>query len=137
MTEYTPSPITIVLVTDQFQCQRLIIAGRRLADSAATQLEVINVANPNIPQTPDAIEFLFQVSKEYGATMMVHYSDQPEKLIAGLLKEQQPLQVVSGLPQVENSLLHKIWTRFDQISFFTVDHNDTLAPVTLGNRVIA
>ncbi|MEG1875206.1 MAG: hypothetical protein RR185_06500 [Angelakisella sp.] len=129
--------LTVVLVTDQFQCKRLIVAGRELADRTATQLEVINVASPDIPQNPDAVEFLFQVSKEYDATMMVHYSKEPGRLIAGLLTEQQPQTVVSGLPCEENSLLHRIWTRFSQVDFYTVDHNGTLAPVTLGNRIIA
>lgn len=131
------SPVTIVLVTDQFKCQRLIVAGKQLADRTATQLEVINVANPEITQNPEAIEYLFQVSKENDATMMIHYSNEPIKLITSLLREQNPTCVVSGMPQEENSLLHKIWTRFEQINFYTVDSEGELSPVTLGSRVIA
>lgn len=129
-------PVTMVLVTDQFRCQRLIVAGRALADRTATQLEVINVANPSIPQNPEAIEFLFQESKEYDATMMVHYSAEPEKFLVELIKEHQPSHVVSGMPQEENSLLHRIWTRFTKVGFFTVSEEGTLSPVTLGSRVL-
>ena len=130
-------PLTLVLVTDQFQCERLIVAGRELARRTGTQLEVINVATPQQQQNPQAIEFLFQVSKENDAVMMVHYSDEPAKCIVDLIKEQQPACVVSGMPQVEKSLLHKIWTRFQSIGFYTVSPQGELAPVTLGSRVIA
>lgn len=130
-------PLTLVLVTDQFQCERLIVAGRELAQRTDTQLEVINVANPQQPQNPEAIEFLFQVSKENDAVMMVHYSDEPARCIVDLIKEQRPACVVSGMPQQENSLLHKIWTRFQNTGFYTVSEEGELAPVTLGSRVIA
>ena len=36
-----PPPVTLVLVTDQFHCQRLITAGRQLADQTGTALEVV------------------------------------------------------------------------------------------------
>lgn len=136
-TSNTLQPVTVVLVTDQFHCQRLIVAGRELAARTGSQLEVINVANPEVPQNPEAIEFLFQVSKEHDATMMVHYSGEPLRLIAGLLQEQQPEAVVSGMPREENSLLHKLWTRFSEVSFYTVNAQGQMAPVTLGSRVIA
>ena len=37
-------PVTMVLVTDQFHCRRLIMAGRQLADREGASLEVVNVA---------------------------------------------------------------------------------------------
>jgi len=130
-------PLTIVLVTDQFQCQRLIVAGRELSYRTGTPLEVLNIANPKVPQNPEAVEFLFQISKENSATMMVHYSDEPTKFLAGIIKERMPAHVVSGMPHSSDSVLHKLWTRFRLISFFTVDEGGTLAPVTLSSRVIA
>lgn len=129
--------VTMVLVTDQFHCQRLIVAGRELAERTGTQLEVINVANTSVAQNPQAIEFLYQVSKENNATMMVHYSDEPSRFIAGIIQDQKPCCVVSGMPQQQNSLLHKIWVRFSQVDFFTVDAQGKLTPVTLSSRVIA
>lgn len=130
-------PLTIVLVTDQFQCQRLIVAGRELANRNGTSLEVINIANPNTAQNPEAVEFLFQISKENDAVMMVHYSNEPAKFLSALIKERQPACVVSGMPQSSNSLLHKLWTRFRMIAFYTVDERGIADPVTLSDRVIA
>lgn len=130
-------PATVVLVTDQFRCRRLIVAGRKLAERTQSQLEVINVANPDVPQNPEAIEYLFQISKENDATMMVHYSADPAKQISELLNELKPQNVISGMPQVSDSLLHKLWLRFTQIDFFTVSEEGDLVPVTLSSRVIA
>ena len=128
--------LTIVLVTDQFRCERLIVAGRQLAERTNTQLEILNIANPNVLQNPEAIEHLYQISRENSGTMMIQYSDAPDKEIAHILKVKSPSYVVTGVPQQENSLLQHLWTRFDYISFYTVDHEDTLALVTLRTRII-
>ena len=130
-------PLTLVLVTDQFKCERLIRAGRQLAQRDGTTLEVINVAAAGVAQNPEAIEYLYRISKENDAAMMIHYSDEPSRFITQLIRDNRPSNVVTGLPQKSNSLLHKIWMRFEQVSFFTVDHDGKLSPVTLRDRVIA
>ena len=130
-------PLTIVLVTDQFLCKRLIVAGRALAEKTNTELEILSIANPNVPQNPEAIEYLYQVSRENNGVMMVHYSDTPEKEISSILKKSTPGYVVTGVPQQENSLLQHLWTRFDYVTFYTVDHEDKLNLVTLGTRIFA
>lgn len=68
-------PLTLVLVTDQFKCERLIRAGRQLAQRDGTTLEVINVAAAGVAQNPEAIEYLYRISKENDAAMMIHYSE--------------------------------------------------------------
>ena len=133
----TIHPLTIVLVTDQFLCKRLIVAGRSLAEKTGTELQILSIANPNVAQNPEAIEYLYQISRENNGAMMVHYSDTPEKEISRILKELKPGYVVTGVPQQENSLLQHLWTRFDYVSFYTVDHEDKLNVVTLGTRIFA
>lgn len=130
-------PITMVLVTDQFQCERLIVAGAELAKKNDTQLRVMNVASPNTPQNPEAIEYLFQTSKENEATMLVHYSDEPAKYITTILNDSAPVAVVSGMPVSENSLLHRIWFRFTDIDFYTVDESGVLSAVSPSDKIIA
>ena len=61
-------PVTMVLVTDQFHCRRLIMAGRQLADREGASLEVVNVAAPGAERNPQAIEYLFQTSQPITAT---------------------------------------------------------------------
>ena len=130
-------PVTIVLVTDQFQCKRLITAGRALSERTGTQLEVVNVAAAGVERNPQAIEYLFSVSRENGASMTIHYSDQPERFLGELIRERCPAAVVTGLPGQGSSLLHKIWMRFESVSFFTVDHEGLLRPVTIADRVVS
>ncbi len=131
------TPVTMVLVTDQFRCERLITAGRSLAKRCGTSLSVINVAGDNVERNPQAIEYLYQVSKDNDATMMIHYSHDPVKYMTQLIREQMPSNVVTGMPQGGNSMLHRIWMRFEQISFFVVDDEGELSPVTLKDRVTA
>ena len=129
-------PVTVVLVTDQFRCKRLITAGMRLADRDGTRLEVVNVASPGVERNPEAIEYLFQVSRENDAAMTIHYSDAPARFLGELIQEKCPAAVVTGLPGQGSTLLHRIWMRFEQISFFTVDHEGELRPVTIADRVV-
>ena len=124
------NPLTIVLVTDQLSCRRLITAGRRLADEAGTDLEVINVAAEGSERNHAALEYLFDVSRNNGATMMIHYSDDPSHFISGLIRDKSPMQVVTGLPNQEHSLLHRIWTRFTRVAFYTVDLEGAVSVVT-------
>ena len=126
----TTNPVTMVLVTDQFECQRLITAGRRLADEAGNSLAVINVSAAGSERNHQALEHLFCVSRENGATMMIHYSDNPAHFISGSIRDQATMQVVTGLPNQEHSLLHRIWTRFTKVAFYTVDLDGALSLVT-------
>lgn len=128
---------TMVLVTDQFHGELLIRQGRELADRTGTRLEVINVAAAMVERNHGALEHLYQVSKDHGAMMTIHYSQDPPRFLARLLRDQQPAQVVTGLPHGGDSLLHRLWTRFQQIGFYTVDLEGNLAAVTLKDRVIA
>lgn len=128
--------VTMVLVTDQFQCHRLISAGQQLAGSG-TRLEVINVASSGAERNHEALEYLYQVSKDSGAIMTIHYSENPTKFLAGFIDDAMPAQIVTGIPQQTGSFLHKIWTRFETIAFYTVDMDGQLHAVTLKDRVIA
>lgn len=58
--------VTVVCVTNQFQCDRIIKAGRVMADLSNTALNVISVANPGRDQDPAALQHLFDVTKENG-----------------------------------------------------------------------
>ena len=49
---------TAVLVTNQFQCERLIQAGRSVADISKTDLIVLNVQSNEYPANPQAIQYL-------------------------------------------------------------------------------
>ena len=72
---------TAVLVTNQFQCERLIQAGRSVADISKTELIVLNVQSNEYPANPDAIQYLFNISSQNEATMNVMYAEDIFKTI--------------------------------------------------------
>ena len=130
-------PVTMVLVTDQFHCQRLITAGRHLANERGTALEVVNVADPSRARNPEAIEFLFQTSREYDAAMAIHYSSKPERFLGELIQKRRPAAVVTGLPGEGSSLLRKLWLRFDELDFYLVERDGSLRPVDVLDKAEA
>ncbi len=69
----------LVCVTVQKECERLILAGKRLADSAGLPLRVLHVAEPgdaplNSPDAQEALNCLYALSRDNGAVMTVLYS---------------------------------------------------------------
>lgn len=127
----------LVLVTDQFRCKRLITAGKRLAEERDLSLQVINVASPGAERNPEAIEYLFQASREQGAAMTIHYSDRPEQFLGELIQRHQPAAVITGLPGQGSSLLQRLWMRFEEVDFYMVDHDGGLRMVNIADRARA
>lgn len=125
---------TVVLVTDQFQCERLIHKGKALADITNTELCVFNVQSQHYPQNPLALEHLFHVSKQHGAMMSVAYGNDPAKQIISFLKRNKVRNVLTGAPVGENSLLYEIWRKFTHIMFFTLDSEGNTAEVTNADK---
>ena len=68
----------LVCVTVQKECERLILAGKRLADSGGLPLRVLHVAEPgdaplDNPDTQEALNCLYALSRDNGAVMTVLY----------------------------------------------------------------
>lgn len=111
---------TVVCVTDQRRCERLIKAGRVIADISKTGLTVISVVDPARSADPEALEFLFGVSKLHNAVMSIQYSADALRCIADFIADNKALNVVTGMREGENSILPKLWQRFSATCFFTV-----------------
>lgn len=120
---------TVVLVTDQFQCERLIRSGRAVADISKTALLVLNVQSNDYPPNPEAIQHLFNVSSQNGAVMNLMYSDNAYKTIVNYLKNNKTTNVITGMPSSPGSIVHKIWNKFAHIKFFTVNQEGRLEEV--------
>lgn len=128
------TPAAMVLVTDQFRCRRLITAGRQLAAREGISLEVVNVASPGVEQNPQAIEYLFQASRDNNASMTIHYSDHPERFLGELIQQRRPAAVITGLPGEGSTLLQRLWMRFEDVDFYMVEHDGSLRPVNIADR---
>lgn len=126
---------TVVCVTDQRRCDRIIRAGRTLANISATELSVINVVKPDAKQDPESMEYLFSVSKENDAEMALLYSNDIAKAIIRYIKENKVAYLLTGIPKEGDSVTTKIWSKFSHVTFFVVEHNGELREV--GNSVRA
>ena len=122
--------MTIALVTEQFHCEKIIDAASRLAEKTGTSLEVISIVSDEYPRNPQAMERLFEVCREHGAVMTIEYNPEPSRVLGRMIDEKQPQNVVSGMPGKDNSILHRLWVRFRQIHFYTVDAQNNLKMVT-------
>ena len=112
---------TVVCLTNQFHCERLIRAGRLIAELSKTSLLVINDSSPDLSENDaKALEYLFQVSKENGAEMTVLYSDEPMRQLTKFIKESKAVNVVTGMDAQQNSPLTDLWRKFTSAHFFTV-----------------
>ena len=121
---------TVVCVTDQLRCDRIIRSGRVVANMTDTKLAVINVSTPQRKNDPAAMEYLFRVSSEYEGEMAVLYSSDVAKAIIRHIKENRIAYVLTGVPQENDSIITKIWKRFTHITFFMVEETGELCEVT-------
>ena len=124
-----PKAKTLVCVTDQKQCDRIINSGRLLADLTGTDLVVITVAKPDVPQDPQSMEYLFSVAKNKDAEMSVLFSSDVSKAIIKFIKENKINNVLTGIPSTSNSLTPKLWKKFTHINFFVVEKDGSLQEV--------
>lgn len=116
---------TLVCVTNQFACERIIMMGRKIADLTQTTLAVLNVAgNFGYEKNHEALEFLFEVSKNHGAEMMVVYSENPFEAISDTIKKIHAVHIVTGVPRSEDSIIHKLMQRFPASTFYAVPEEE-------------
>lgn len=128
---------TVVCVTSQLQCERLIRAGRSIANLSDTQLLVVNVSAPDFTrQDGEALEYLFRISKEHEAQMTVLYSDEAFKTLIDYIKKNTAVNVVTGMPQQGVSGLYKMWEKLKGVSFFTVDEDGNFVNMSRNRKAI-
>ena len=120
---------TVVCVTDQRRCDRIIRAGRALADISGTGLLVVNVVRPDSQQDTDSMEYLFSVSKQNNAEMALLYSDDVAKALIRFVKENKVANLLTGIPNEGDSVTTKIWKRFTHVTFFVVEQDGSLREV--------
>jgi len=130
-----PDNKTVVCITDQRRCDRIIRAGRALADMTRTDLSIISVIRSDYCYDSDSIEYLFSVSKENGAEMVLLYSDDVAKAIIRYIKDNRVSNLLTGIPAKGDSVTGKIWSKFSHINFFVVEQDGSLSEV--GNSVRA
>ena len=126
---------TLVFVTDQFRCERLISAGYSLAEATRTSLIVMSVASTGAVRNAAAVEQLYQVTRDHDAVMNVVYADDD---IAGIMSraiiQHKACHVITGLPKDETSVIVKLWRIHASVNFYTVSMDGQLNAVPYESR---
>ena len=96
----------LVCVTGQKTCHRLIREGDRLANELNAQLCVLHVARPGAGLLggaangeAEALEYLFEITREHGAQMSVIRSEDVVSTIAQHAQKVNALILVLGTPR--------------------------------------
>ena len=118
----------LVCVTQQKTCERLIEKGSELKKSLGGELYVIHVAKEgdNFLDNPfqnDALEYLFDISKEHEASMTVIRSNDVVDAIAKFAKENNISQIILGAAPgdiKENIILKELYEKFPECEFHIV-----------------
>ena len=91
----------LVCVTGQKNCERLIVAGARIARAEGLPLNVLHVVQGGgsvlgFVNEPEALEYLLKVSVEHGASMYVRRSDDVIASIEYAAKNEHCRVLVAG-----------------------------------------
>ena len=121
---------TLVLVTDQFQCERIIKAGRAIAGITHTQLRVFHICAEGRTSDPAALQYLYNSAKENGSVLEIAYNSDFMGAITETLESTKTVNVITGQPGDEDSVLYTLWSRFPGIKFFTADADGRLDMVS-------
>ena len=101
-----------------------------LSDLSGSQLTVISVVDPGRRSDPDSMEYLFSISRENGAEMVLLYSEDVAKSIIKYIKSNKVATMLTGIPCRGDSVTADIWNKFTHIDFFVVEMDDSLRPVS-------
>ena len=122
-------PKTVTLVTSQYCCDRIITAARMVADETESELLVAGVLDSEYELNPQAIEYLFDLSRRNGAAMNLVFAEDKRSLLHEIIGQSDNDYVVTGMPSSNQSVLYELWKKFPNKKFYTVDTTGELVEV--------
>lgn len=98
MTNHTKT-VVLACVTSQYNCDRIIETAKHIADENDSELKVLSVLKPttDYSKVSDKIEYLYLVSKEFGADMTVLFDTNPPKAVSEFVKNNKVNRIVTGM----------------------------------------
>jgi len=128
----------MVCVTGQRTCERLIRQSAAFAKTLGCGVSVIHVASSKSPfmgsaHESEALEYLYQTSKEFGADMNVIRSDDIIGTIAAYAKKTGVNNVVMGGPVATGSwdVPALLKQRLPKAEFYVIPSDVTVSQVNL------
>ncbi len=122
-------PKTLAFVTNQYSCDRIIRAARTVADETGTDLVVVGVLDSEYTLDPEVVDYLFSLSKKNKAVMRLLFSEDKTGVMTEAIAQYESANIVTGMPNSNDSVLYKIWKMFPAKQFFTVDISGELVEV--------
>lgn len=120
---------TVAFVTDQYSSERIITAARIIADKFDTGLDVVGIMSNEYEIDPEAIDHLFNRSKENDASMRLIFREDKTEVMKEVIGQYSTRYVVSGMPSSNKSVLYSVWNEFENREFFTVDAEGNIIEV--------
>jgi K+-sensing histidine kinase KdpD len=120
----------LVCVTDQNACDRLIFAGKRLATIEHLDLKVITVRPHHAIEglSGDSLEYLFSISKQLDAEMIVLFHDYAPEAVANFIRNNDTHYVIVGMPPDpdQSVFIHELESVFPEIPVISIDGDGSL-----------
>ncbi|WRS26157.1 hypothetical protein U6B65_07265 [Oscillospiraceae bacterium MB08-C2-2] len=121
---------TVVFITNQFSCDRIIQAAREVADQTETQLVILSFLDSEYDLNPQAIEYLYDRAKKSRASATFLFSPNRLEHMTKTVGQFDSVNIITGMPGGSESVLYKLWEQFPEKSFFIVDAEGCLTPVS-------
>jgi K+-sensing histidine kinase KdpD len=104
----------LVCVTGQHDCDRLIRAGRKIADERSVPLQVLCVqpASSGFETSCEELEYLRQTARDAKAEMSVYFNDDAALVAVSLVKQIGATHIVTGMAEAPINgfieIIHKL-----------------------------
>lgn len=120
----------LVCVTAQQSSEKLVKAGKKIAEKYSSTLEVVSVLpvnRQNNKSESEIIERLYQLSVSYGGEMAVYFNDDPTLTVSAHIAKRKPLTIVTGFPgENSNDFIDLIHALFPETPISMVDAEGTI-----------
>lgn len=117
----------MVCVTQQKTCERLIENGAKIKECVGSELYVLHVVRDNDKflyneSEPDALQYLFDISKGVGAELTVLRSEDVVETLTGFAKDKKVGHIVLGEPPKNSNtyVIDKLRKSLDHARFHII-----------------
>jgi len=128
---------TLVFVTNQFSCDRIIYAASIVAEKTKTELHIVEILDSEYDLNPQAIDYLFMQAKKVNATMRLISAPDKLDLMKKTIFPPDVHHIVTGMPNSHQSVLYDLWKQFSGKAFYVVDATGELIDVASNKYATA
>lgn len=115
----------MVCVTEQKTCERLIQKGLELSRASSAEIFVLHIAVRNAkvienPEAAEALEYLFEQSKEYGASVSILKSDNIKETLVDFAINNSITHIIMGQTRLSDEKDSVIFQLKKELSYTDV-----------------